>query len=820
MIPFMKPRTMGSALIITLMLLVLLTTIILASLVKAQSSRQSSSSIMGNFSANQFAQDGVNQGIALLQYATGQTDARWISQPGRIEKLIASGTSVTSELIDLHSGLAATPADGVNLNAAMLQNPSEGVIAYDPSIKMPLSWIYIRENGVRTANATYDAANKVVGRYAFWTDDNTARVNVNTAWSADPAINIVNSQAHPSRIPLTGAFPTMTPDDVKSIRDFRAGGNFFNTPQDISKAFGNNFASYSTLARESKFWTTNVNASPDAQLTSFGLPKIVLTTKPARAKAKDGTQLPYINVSTSAAIDTTKATLRNYLSRADWGEGLEGSLQAKYYSNNSGLLDQLALNIMEYVRCRESADDVIKPMRHGVGSSGKIFAGATRRFRMVEIGFWRSSTNPSNGRIYFVLTLPRNAGLQSYTMSSWRGMVVTAGNVAEQDIWLPNTTLDAGRYVLLSRPLITPIPNTGAVYARHFRLYRNGLADMFDVYPSGQGAYVELYDFPVTVSAPSSGDPSMPADETLIQTIKVTDPFLGGTKDDWSAPGPNRFADLTDAAKMRAHIGLGVPPSNYQLGQDLDVNGNITDEGTVLPAPAGSPGNLTGYVESLAELGRVHTGISTVPGTPSVPWRTLRLQPRHPQASAHLASVPDWIILDAFALPNIPANETNALLERMNGKGGLVNLNSALKPFSTVERPQALKSLLGVSTQFTEAQKTTAASSIIQQTLANTTIAKGKMAGSGLIQYPGNIVEFAGISDEGEASEARLSGILDLATTRGSIFTIYSVGQRVIQTSTGKLIPKGEASQLSMVERYEDAGAVKFRVILNKPLRY
>jgi hypothetical protein len=342
---------------------------------------------------------------------------------------------------------------------------------------------------------------------------------------------------------------------------------------------------------------------------------------------------------------------------------------------------------------------------------------------------------------------------------------------------------------------------------------------MIDVYPSGQAISIDLYPFPVTESAPAAGDPSSPADATLVRTIKVKDPFLGGTSADWSAPGANRFADLADADKMRTHAGLGVPPTDYGLGQDLDADGNITEEGLIFPPPAGQPGNLSGYVESLAELGRIHTGVSTVPGYAPVPWRTLRLQPRHPQATAHLNTIPDWVILDAFALPNIPTNEKNDLLDRTNGKGGLVNLNSELKPFSTVERSEALKSLLGVSSQFTEAQKTTAASSIIQQTLADSTIAKGKLAGSGLIQYPGNIVEFAGVSDEGEASEARLTGVLDLATTRSSVFTIYSVGQRVVQTSTGKLISKGEASQLSTVERYEDAGTVKFRVILSKPLR-
>jgi uncharacterized protein (TIGR02600 family) len=52
-------------------------------------------------------------------------------------------------------------------------------------LPMPAKWLYVLQNGNITnssvVSAAYDPANPIVGRIAFWTDDDTCKININTA---------------------------------------------------------------------------------------------------------------------------------------------------------------------------------------------------------------------------------------------------------------------------------------------------------------------------------------------------------------------------------------------------------------------------------------------------------------------------------------------------------------------------------------------------------------------------------------------------------------------------------------------------------------
>src|SRR6185436_1972232 len=67
---------------------------------------------------------------------------------------------------------------------------------------------------------------------------------------------------------------------------------------------------------------------------------------------------------------------------------------------------------------------------------------------------------------------------------------------------------------------------------------------------------------------------------------------------------------------------------------------------------------------------------------------------------------------------------------------------------------------------------------------------------------PGEVVEIKGVADQGEESEELLREIANLITARGNVFSIYTVGQALKQTPTGKLIVTGEQRQQAMVERF------------------
>ncbi len=809
-------RQRASALIITLMMIVLLTVLVLASFVRTQSSRQLQRSNIDTFLAHRYARDGVEQATALLRLATQDRTIPWSSQPGRIIRIVKDDDDLpVEEAIALHSGSTTSITTGVNLNAPLIQNPTEGVVSYPAAQEMPLAWLYLREDGTRSDNATYSASNKVIGRYAFWVDDETAKINLNTAWTPSTTLNPTYGPAHPSRIPLKEALSDLEDSDIATIQSYRATPRSFQTSLDLLKAFTTDPQNYLLPLQKAKFWTTTINSTPEEGLTFFGQPKIVLTTQANRALAADGTQLPYIDLNNLVA---TRNLIVSYLSRTDWPMASGESFQTKFYSSQPALLHQLAQNIIEYVKAKESSDDIIKPARFDI-TLNKVHAGPTRRPRLVEAGFWRNASDPARGLLYLVIHLPKNGGLTSFTMKDWRLQV--SSNWPPDDIWLPDTTLQTGEYKLLARPCT--VPTSGLIYNCYLKFFRydnNNNLDMFDVYPTSSAAILSAHiPWPVTESPPSATSPGEPADVSIIQTIQISDPWLGGAVDDWSARGPNRFGQLTDSEAMLASTGLGSAPADLTLGQDLDHLGNLSDDGCIIPPPAGTPGNEAGYVESLAELGRIHTGIQ-IEGQPSVPFRTLRFQPRHPSATAHLASLPDWAILDLFALPQLPSEPVHPFVNRHNGRGGLVNLNTMLEPFPTLKRTEALMALLAVNSRFTTVERSQTADNITARTAADSTLGKGILNGS-TYRFRGELAEVEGVSDRGEATEARLNRLIDLATTRSNTFAVWSIGQSVRQLPNGTLVPQGESRQLTYLERYETAaGEVKFRLLSSRPIGF
>ena len=75
---------------------------------------------------------------------------------------------------------------------------------------MPVRWVYIRKDGtmVRTPDdsewddlpAATDNVNPLVGRFAFWADDESTKINYNLAWSRNATLNTQPpGSSHPRR---------------------------------------------------------------------------------------------------------------------------------------------------------------------------------------------------------------------------------------------------------------------------------------------------------------------------------------------------------------------------------------------------------------------------------------------------------------------------------------------------------------------------------------------------------------------------------------------------------------------------------------------
>lgn len=231
----------GIALVLVLATLVLISALATAFFISAKTDMKASRGYSDGADALRLADSTVNLVQATLIAATTGTDAQgrpltWASQPGMIRTYDEAGAFATAyRLYSSASGLvlsasatvdaaaeaartanwAKTPAHFTDLNepAATLSgtaypilNPAAegqiegfsfgGTVPLPPGVtkgQMPVHWLYVLRDGQIVAPdfpagatdtvvvSAANAANPIVGRIAFWTDDECAKINVNTA---------------------------------------------------------------------------------------------------------------------------------------------------------------------------------------------------------------------------------------------------------------------------------------------------------------------------------------------------------------------------------------------------------------------------------------------------------------------------------------------------------------------------------------------------------------------------------------------------------------------------------------------------------------
>lgn len=134
-----------------------------------------------------------------LKATTGGSVTDWINQPAIFTDLNApasdvSGTSNIYPIVD-----PTAIADGFSLSNDPANNPTGSGTNPAP---MPVKWIYVLKSGALTAPSGVDAtgkiadwsnstpapsdSNPIVGRIAFWTDDESCKLNLNTASEPTP----------------------------------------------------------------------------------------------------------------------------------------------------------------------------------------------------------------------------------------------------------------------------------------------------------------------------------------------------------------------------------------------------------------------------------------------------------------------------------------------------------------------------------------------------------------------------------------------------------------------------------------------------------
>ena len=269
--------------------------------------------------------------------------------------------------------------------------------------------------------------NPIVARFAYWVDDESSKVNYNLAWKRAPGSSPtanpnLSQEAHPSRINLMGLTlangSPLTEPMADAIHNWttKSPGRYFNSFADGRQVSDE----VSRMLDYNKFELTHYNHDPDT--TFFGEDRIMLTMNRdlvpkvynpdgTVAKNPDGTTKyarkfldilrDDISVSTldpgilehiaggqpdwvadpsgktllPNKLDPAVRNVMRYVSEKNWPLSPGVSFKDKYYpgtSDTSARMGQIAINIIDYVRAKESPTQTIAPLRFAVGPANAV----------------------------------------------------------------------------------------------------------------------------------------------------------------------------------------------------------------------------------------------------------------------------------------------------------------------------------------------------------------------------------------------------------------------------------------------------------------
>lgn len=862
----------GFTLVMSLIFISLISILVVGFLTSMRTEVFSSESQAQAHKAANFADAATDLALSKLRFATGAGSTPgltlWASQPGTIVMATRNSTASTFggfQTVTLNSTIGAYN-DSADVSADLNQGSAHLVTA--ASDQLLVKWIYVLKDGTFTTSLpTYSATNNTtnpVGRFAYWVDDESTRINLNTAQTRTSS-EILGA---PLQANLKVFGNAMTDTVLGQLNTFRAGTgiglHYFNTVREVLGAGTAVSSAFTGLLDSEKFSLTVNSQAPD--LNMFGEPRIVLTTQQSlagNAPFLDILANPnsdpglWSNVDASQGpnnkVNNTVAKLVSILMRKDWPIVAGQSFSNKYNASSTASAVQIAVNIIDYVRSKESTMPVVAPLQGIVsGSTFTLSAnaasimGVSRAPKITErTCLMQAGSAPTKGTLVmlFEVCMPKTSNasvdLASLTLSY---LVASTTSVATWTCSPTNTSSFSGSLkldstmittfssspysivtVTLSDQILFTSPNTPTSVTT-FSTFAANLSD----------GLCQLEYVP--------GAPTITVSSTLTSsnaaTLQSDDPFVNKSAGDWVYAAGN-FGTVSPT----------ISPTICTLNTNVTVSGplqdkgltGLTDSGMQIPAVAGTTTNPYGVVESVAELGYVHTGVEPAPVAPIVrgtPWRTVRLQPK-----ADTTTLPDWLLLDMFAAPkmrwNNPASKQNLVptylsyyvqpsaataTDSVNQRvGGVINVNSTFSPpFVTssnalVTRTASLQAaFLGAYTQPISVMPsaTYSGTATIAQNIANRVLAtNGSLYGTSTalpLFSRGEIVELRGVTDTQELDENKLRGTIDLLTARSSVFRIYAVGQSIAQSAAGVTM-LGEKRTMTLVERVSNSSGSKIQ---------
>ena len=244
-----RRQTAGMVLVMTLMVIAIITVLLVALFEGAAMQTRGSQSSAIVVQEEMLADSAAGLVESQIERASTNSGQAWMSQPGLVRTYNATGTRTPTACYKLYStptlaamtdtnGTVAFMATDVPSNWSSeptlytdLNSPVQTVSGqtvypiFDPSAtntvqgvsidapntqQMPVAWLYQLQDGTLGPAGNATAANPIVARIAFWTDDDTSKININTAgygasWNT-PRVNSAADIAAGNEQPAQGEY--------------------------------------------------------------------------------------------------------------------------------------------------------------------------------------------------------------------------------------------------------------------------------------------------------------------------------------------------------------------------------------------------------------------------------------------------------------------------------------------------------------------------------------------------------------------------------------------------------------------------------------
>jgi hypothetical protein len=772
----------------TLGILAIVTLLVIAFATSMRVENMASKNFNDAIKARELAQAAVDQAVATIRQSTQlRTNSPAVSTYVTFPGYAMTNHNGVVGPIALYS--APLSVDIVNMNDGFWitgQNPVE----YPPPTapQMNVGWIYVDENGnVGPTTPLSTPAVPLVGRFAFWVDDEASKININTAWTRGPA-NPVTLDPFSTANAAYGA-----PNEV-DLSALLPGLNAFvgviQGRQTLPPGF--------TTIEEVKLVDTSVPPIPDS---NFNTNRFYLTTysddayfpgytadldvfdRPRRVLSSL-TNTPDIDGSADGAYTRLADPLLAKVFSPSVGAPV-GSFATKYGANG---LKQIIANIIAY-----QIDPTTTAPPDDAANTPPNYLGLARTPYINEAQVrYDTALDPATGNT----NVTQIVSVELFYM--YNGTYAPAPDT----VTIPSVAAVAG---LPAGPFVFNIPaapafSSGSIY---YYSITNGPvqattwpqpipAQTIDItYGRLYGGVPKRLDFARVPLPPGADLNAFPM--SSIQGAEANDPAVN----DNGVTTPSEWTPYTSAGT------LGVQNNAY----------NPPADPTLLPKALPSKAVMRiGPMNSIGELGFIHTPNS---------WQYLTLQPGG-GATPGDGQIPDWAILDFFAVGAPYAGPTPTR--------GRININSSvpLLPIATT-RLIPLEALL--NTLVLPATLPTVAADIYHDNNTVRTDKYGMQAPpDGVFDTIGEICEVLSLANGATTQagkEATIRRIANLITVRSNTFTVWVIAQSIKEPNLasgqtfgtfqpGVDIITGEVRAQAVVERYEDppppsATAVKFR---------